>query len=71
MAKSENSTKSFPELRIEDCVDDGIDTGVDVPQHGGRLEGQVPGRCVERVFYTQGVQNIAGEKWNPANQETH
>ena len=69
MAKSKNSTKSFPELRIEDCVDDGIDTRVDVSQHGGCLEGQVSRRCVEGVFYTQGVQNIAGEKWNPANQE--
>ena len=71
MAKSENSSESFPELWVEDSVDEWIDTGVDVSQHGGGLEGQVPRRCVERVFYTQGVQNIAGEKWNPANQETH
>ena len=71
MAKSKNSTKSFPELWIEDCVDDGIDAGVDVSQHGGGLEGHVSRRCVERVFYTQSVQNVAGEKWNPANQETH
>ena len=71
MAKSTNSSESFPELWIEDSVDEWIDTGVDVSQHGCCLKGQISWRCVERVFYTQGVQNIAGEKWNPANQETH
>ena len=71
MAKSKNSSKSFPELRIEDCVDEWIETRVDISQHGGCLEGHVSWRGVERVFYTEGVQNIAGEKWNPANQETH
>ena len=69
MAQSKNSSESFPELRIEDCIDDGINTGVDISQHGGCLEGHVSWRGVERVFDTQGVQNIAGEKWNPANQE--
>ena len=71
MAKSKNSSESFPELRVEYSVDDGIDAGVDISQHGGCLEGHVSWRGVERVFYTEGVQNIAGEKWNPANQETH
>ena len=69
MAQSKNSSESFPELRIKYCVDDGVETGVDVAQQGGRLEGHVTRRRVQGVLYTESVQNVTGEEWNPANKE--
>ena len=70
MAKSENSSESFPELRIEDGVDDRIDTGVDVAQQGGGLEGKVSRWSIQGVFYTEGVKDITSEERNPANKKT-
>ena len=71
MAKSKNSSESFPELRVEYSVDDGIDAGVDVAEEGCGLECHVTRRRVQRVLDAESVQNIAGEEGNPANKETH
>ena len=67
MSKSKNSSKSFPELRVENCVDDGINAGVDVAQQGGGLECHITRRRLQGVFYTESVQDITGEEGNPAN----
>ena len=69
MAKSKNSSESFPELRVEYSVDDGIDAGVDVAEEGSGLECHVTRRRVQRVLDAESVQNIAGEEGNPANKE--
>ena len=71
MSHPQNSLKCLPELRIEDGVDDRIDTGVDVAQQGGGLEGKVSRWSIQGVFYTEGVKDITGEEWDPAHQETH
>ena len=56
---------------IHPVVDDRIDAGVDVAKEGCGLEGKAARRSVEVVFYAESVQNVAGEEWNPANEETH
>ena len=71
MAQSKNSSESFPELRIKYCVDDRIDTGVDVAKEGRGLEGKAARRSVEVVFYAESIEDVASEEWNPANEETH
>ena len=70
MSHPENSFKCFPKLRVEDCVDDGIKTGVDVAQEGGSLEGNIAGGGVEVVLDTEGIQDVAGEEGDPADKET-
>ena len=71
MSKPQYPLESFPELRIEDCVDDRVYTGVDVAKEGCGLEGKAAGRSVQVVFYAESVQYVASEEWNPANEETH
>ncbi len=71
MTQSKYTSEGFSELWIEDCVDDRVDTGVDVAKEGRGLEGKASWRRVEVVFYAQSIQDIASEEWNPANEETH
>ena len=70
MAHSKNSFECFSELWVEDCVDDGIDTRVDVAKECGGLEGNVARGGVEVVLDAEGIQDVAGEEGNPTEQET-
>ena len=69
MAKSKNSSESFPELRVEYGVDDRVEAGVDVAEEGSGLECHVTRRRVQRVLDAESVQNITGEEGNPANKK--
>ena len=71
MAKSKNSTKSFPELRIEDCVDEWVDAGVDVTQPRGDYESCVAREPVKVVLDADRVDDVASEERNPTNQKTY
>ena len=60
MSHSKDSFEGFSKLWVEDCVDNGVDTGVDVAKEGGSLEGNVAGGGVEVVLDTEGIQDVAG-----------
>ena len=69
MSHSKNSFKGFSKLWVEDCIDDGVNTGVNVAKEGSSLEGNVARGGVEVVLDTEGVEGFAGEEGDPANQE--
>ena len=71
MAKSKNSSESFPELRIEDCVDEWVDAGVDVTQPRGDYESCVAREPVKVVLDADRVDDVASEERNPTNQKTY
>lgn len=64
-----NLLESFPKLRIEDRVDDGIHEAVHVAEPGGQYEDRHPWSAVRIQFRTDGVHDVAREKGNPANEE--
>ena len=70
MSHSKNSLECLSELRVEYCVDDGVETGVDIPEEGGDVEGNVARGGVEVVFDTKSIQDVAGEEGGPAHQNT-
>lgn len=51
MTQSKYSSEGLSEFWVEDCVNDRIDTRIDISQEGRRLEGKVAGRCVQVIFY--------------------
>ena len=69
VSHSKNSFKGFSKLWVEDCIDDGVNTGVNVANEGSSLEGNVARGGVEVVLDTEGVKDVAGEEGDPANQE--
>ena len=70
MSQPQHSLECLPELRVEDCVDDGVETGVDISKEGGDVEGNVARGGVEVVFDTESIKDVAGEEGCPANQKT-
>ena len=70
MPHAKNSFEGLPELWIEDCVDDGIDTGVYVAKESGGEEGGVARGGVDTIFDMEGVKDVAGEEGDPTDQET-
>ena len=71
MTKPKYSFEGFPELWVKYCVDDWINTRIDVAKEGCDVEGDVAGRSVDIVFDTEGIQDIAGEEWDPTGKEAH
>ena len=69
MSQPQHSLERLPELWVEDCVDDGVETGVDVPKEGGDVEGNVARGGVEVVFDTESIQDVAGEEGGPAEEK--
>ena len=70
MSQSKNSFECFPKLWVENCLDDGVETRVNIAQEGGDVEGNVARGGVEVVLDTEGIKDVAGEEGDPANQET-
>ena len=64
-------TKSFSEIWIEDCVDDRVDTGVDVAKESGDIKCNVARGGVEVVLDTQSIKNVTSEERNPTDQESY
>ena len=71
VSKPQYPLESFPELRIEDCVDEWVDAGVDVTQPRGDYESCVAREPVKVVLDADGVDDVASEERNPTNQKTH
>ena len=67
MTHSQNSFECLSKLWIEDGVDNGVKTGVDITKESGDIKGNVARRGVEVVLDTQSIKNVAGEERNPAN----
>ena len=70
MAQAKNSFEGFPELRVEDGVDDGVEAGVDITKEGGDVEGNIARGGIEVVLDAEGVQDVAGEEWGPADKKS-
>ena len=69
MTHSQNSFKCLSELWIKDGIDYWVKTGVDVAKKSSDVKGNVARGGVKVVLDTQSIENVAGEKWNPAHQE--
>ena len=69
MSHSQHSFECLSELRVEDCVDDGVETGVDISKEGGDVEGNVSRGSVEVVLDTESIQDVAGEEGGPTEQK--
>ena len=67
MSQSKNSFECFSKLRVEYCVDDGVETRVNIAQEGGDVEGNVARGGVEVVLDTEGIKDVAGEEGGPAH----
>ena len=67
MSQSKNSFECFPKLWIKDCVDDGVETRVNIPKEGGDVKGNVARGGVEVVLDTEGIKDVAGEEGGPAH----
>ena len=65
----QDAFEGFAELHIEDCVDNGIDEGVDVTQPWRQLKGHKSRRAIQLQFWTYGVHDIAREERHPAKEE--
>lgn len=69
ISTDEDALEGLAELEIEDGVNDGIDERVDVAQPSGELEGRPARLAVALELGANGVQDVAREERNPANQE--
>ncbi len=69
ISTDEDALEGLAELEIEDGVDDGIDERVDVAQPSGELEGRPARLAVALELGANGVQDVAREERDPANQE--
>ena len=65
----EDALEGLAEFHIEDGVDDGVDERIDVTQPRRQVEGDDTRLAVAFEFRANGVQNVAREERNPANQE--
>lgn len=61
--------KCFPELGIEDCVDDRIDEAVHVAEPRGKVEYRDAWPAVLVKLRAHRVHNVAGKERYPAEQE--
>ena len=69
MSQPQHSLECLSELRVEDCIDYWVETGVDISKEGGDVEGNVARGSVEVVFNTESIQDVAGEEGGPAEQK--
>ena len=83
VTKTQDPLEGFPELGVEDCVDDRVEAGVQVAEKRGglielqgdekrlkiHLKGEVAWRSVEAELDADGVEDVAREEWQPADQE--
>ena len=69
ISTDEDALEGLAELEIEDGVNDGIDERVDVAQPSGELEGRPARLAVALELGANGVQDVAREERDPANQE--
>ena len=71
MTHPQNSFKCLSKLWIENGVDNGVKTGVDVAKESGDIKCNVARGGVEVVLDTQSIKNVTCEEWNPADQECY
>ena len=83
VTKTQDPLEGFPELGVEDCVDDRVEAGVQVAEKRGglielqgdekrlkiHLKGEVAWRSVEAELDADGVEDVAREERQPADQE--
>ena len=86
VTKTQDPLEGFPELGVEDCVDDRVEAGVQVAEKRGglmnelkitkrgqrlkiHLKGEVARRSVEAELDADGVEDVAREERQPADQE--
>ena len=62
VSHSKNSFKGFSKLWVEDCIDDGVNTGVNVAKEGSSLEGNVARGGVEVVLDTEASRMLQVKK---------
>ena len=83
VTKTQDPLEGFPELGVEDCVDDRVEAGVQVAEKRGglielqgdeerlkiHLKGEVARSSVEAELDADGVEDVASEERQPADQE--
>lgn len=61
--------EGLSELRVEDSVDEWVDAAVDVAEPGGQDECGVARPPVQLELDADGVDHVASEERNPADEE--
>ena len=70
VSHTKDALEGFPKVWVKDCIYDRIEARVDIAQKGGDVEGNVVRGGVDFVFYTEGDEDVTGQKGGSANKET-